>query len=718
MSLKNGEYSSKPSLSSFIEHLIRSEREKKVVSMVEVSKGTLRKALIEGWIPIRELSRDAAIEMSFKPTPAYIARCKELEIAHSGRTFYDPKIRSLHPWLARRSRSVARALNLAALLPFDTNSDDFLSCLGFTRQNLLEAVSKGYPPLISYLSPNLSSINIPENTVILDPMAGGGSVPLESSILGVNTIACDYNPVAYLLLRGTVEFPARYGLELWRRLVEEVKALLTYASKELSPYYDTQAEGYIMLRQVKSNGRTIPLQTLIPISKDLSVKIESDGSLSLTKNKEKVITKRTLLKTWMEKHVEVMNGKSELYEQTHRCAAIQAQKGFRLPNDSDEELLLKAYMDYLARLNSISIPTIDIPKDNEVFSDILPLGRYIMLFSPRQALALDILVSYVRNRVQELIEKEGEFGAALGLYLSFGIDRIADFNSIITTWNHNTLTIRDSIGSYYKFRKFRLEGNYAEAIIPYRTLQWVYEPENSDRTAGGICPVVKELAEKLEGRKCRIETYLCDAMKLSQYFKSIDIINVDPPYYNQHIYSDFSEFFWPLLKTVLEPAIPLLFDKRVLIDWTPNSWAVPKSNEIIERKASKGKFETRLKIALKEMGEVLKDDGLLIFWFSHRSMDAWRAVVQALSETHFSITSIIPLPSEHPTRSITGGGNAGINRVLIIVARKGIRESNKAEILRRFKDYISESKLYPGEVIPKEEIELLTKAANYAILKC
>ncbi len=107
MSLKNGEYSSKPSLSSFIEHLIRSEREKKVVSMVEVSKGALRRALIEGWIPIRELSRDAAIEMSFKPTPAYIARCKELEIAHSGRTFYDPKIRSLHPWLARRSRSVA-----------------------------------------------------------------------------------------------------------------------------------------------------------------------------------------------------------------------------------------------------------------------------------------------------------------------------------------------------------------------------------------------------------------------------------------------------------------------------------------------------------------------------------------------------------------------------------------------------------------------------------
>jgi hypothetical protein len=32
-----------------------------------------------------------------------------------------------------------------------------------------------------------------------------------------------------------------------------------------------------------------------------------------------------------------------------------------------------------------------------------------MLFSPRQALALDVFISYVRNRIQELIEKEGEF---------------------------------------------------------------------------------------------------------------------------------------------------------------------------------------------------------------------------------------------------------------------------------------------------------------------
>ncbi|MCS7097046.1 MAG: hypothetical protein NZ926_00980 [Candidatus Methanomethylicia archaeon] len=159
---------------------------------------------------------------------------------------------------------MSRALNLAALLPHDTNTNDFMMYLGFSRQNLLKETSKGYPPLISYLSPNLSSVIIPKEAVILDPMAGGDSIPLESAILGINTIACDYNPLSYLLLRATVEFPAKYGLELFKRLVNEVKALLSYASRELSPYYEAEIEGYIILRQVKLNGKPIPIQSVVP----------------------------------------------------------------------------------------------------------------------------------------------------------------------------------------------------------------------------------------------------------------------------------------------------------------------------------------------------------------------------------------------------------------------------------------------------------------------
>lgn len=679
------------------------------------------KSLLERGIPIKEISRDAAIEMSFKPTPAYYARCKELELPFKNTNFYDPKIRSLHPWLARRPRSVARALNLAALLPPDTDTDKFLLYLGFSRQNLVDTVLKGYPPLISYLKPNLSTAPQLKDTVIVDPMAGGGTIPLEAAILGVNTIACEYNPVAYLLLRGTIEFPAKYGLELWKQLVKEVKNLSDYVIREVSPYYGSRVEGYIVLRQVEVNGNVIPLQSSIPISKKACLIVEKDGSLNLTKSKERIFVRRELLKTWMKQHVMCMKGKIELFKINHRIVAVQTEKELKIADESDCKLLEKAYANYLSKVDAISLPKISIPKDNEVFSEILPLDSYHMLFNPRQALALHIMISYIKGRIQELVEKEGEFGAAIGLYLAFGIDRIVDFNSIITTWNHNTLTIRDSIGSYYKYRKFRLEGNYAEAIVPYRTINWVYEAENNEKTAGGICPIVKELAEKLEGKKCNIHTFMCDATKLSQHFRNLaDVINVDPPYYDQHLYSDFSEFFWPFLKVALEPALNILFKDRILFDWTPNNWRVPKSNEIVARKKSGNIFEKRLERALKEMRMTLKDDGLLIFWFSHRSIDAWKAVIKALSEAQLSITAIIPFPSEHPTRSITHGGLKGINRVLIIVARKKeyIKERNPEEILNKFENYLLEAKIHPRESIPKEELEILKMAASYAISKC
>ena len=46
---------------------------------------------------------------------------------------------------------------------------------------------------------------------LLDPFAGGGAIPLEGLRLGCEVEASDLNPVAVLLLKGTLEFPQKYG---------------------------------------------------------------------------------------------------------------------------------------------------------------------------------------------------------------------------------------------------------------------------------------------------------------------------------------------------------------------------------------------------------------------------------------------------------------------------------------------------------------------------
>jgi putative DNA methylase len=675
-----------------------------------------------GLFPVDVISRDSAIEMSFKPRPAYIARCKELGLPVP-KKFYDPKIRSIHPWLARRSRSAARVLNLASLLSAALSTDEFLKMLGFNKEKLMELVSKGYPPLISYTMPDSAIVEFTKDKVVLDPMAGGGSIPLEAAILGAKAIACEYNPVAYLILKATIEYPAKYGLQLYRKVRDEVKKLIDYIQTTLGDFYDKDAEGYIVLRRVLINNRVVALAPFIPLSRKEAIVIKGD-TITITKGVERksLDTNRGLLPQWMKQHVAVMEEKPDVETLTtlHTIAAVQTEKGYRLASERDARLLLKAYEKYWQlRSEGMVLPSVPLPPDNEVFRGILPLKRYSNLFNPRQALALEMLMRYVKNRIRELVEREGEFGIAVGLYLALGLDRVVDFNSILTTWNYEQESIRDATGSYYKFREFRLEGVYAEAIVPFKTLEWIFEPDAGEETAGGICPILKELCEKLDGKGDKIEVYLADALELSSHVNiKVDVVNVDPPYYDQHIYSDFSEFFWPFLKSALSDVLDKLFKNNLLSSWTPASWRVPKEHEVISRKSGNSSFKEKFKQALIEMSKILKDEGLLILWFSHKSLDAWKAVIDSLQSAGFSITNIIPLVSEHPTRSVTRGGVTGLSHVLILVARKSntlLHHIDKDELRRRVLEWAKKAKLFPAYEIKSEDLKVLDQAVELAL---
>jgi putative DNA methylase len=69
--------------------------------------------------------------------------------------------------------------------------------------------------------------------MLLDPTAGGGSIPFEALRLGHNVIANELNPVAAVILHATLDYPARFGIrfgdeiERWgRRLVDHVSSAM------------------------------------------------------------------------------------------------------------------------------------------------------------------------------------------------------------------------------------------------------------------------------------------------------------------------------------------------------------------------------------------------------------------------------------------------------------------------------------------------------------
>src|SRR3990172_8399982 len=50
---------------------------------------------------------------------------------------------------------------------------------------------------------------------VLDMFAGGGAIPLEAMRLGCDVTAIDYNPVAWFILKCTLEFPQKLAGQRW-----------------------------------------------------------------------------------------------------------------------------------------------------------------------------------------------------------------------------------------------------------------------------------------------------------------------------------------------------------------------------------------------------------------------------------------------------------------------------------------------------------------------
>jgi len=709
----------------------------------------MKKSLIEKWLPVSELSRDAAIEMGYKAIPAYIKHCRELKIPEEKiiREFYDPKIRNLHPWFARRPCSVARAITLAAALPDTTDSKSFMKAIGWEAKS--DAfVLKGYPPLIFYTDPDREAIEkllfelLDRRTgeiVVCDPMAGGGTIPFESLRLGFKSIAVEYNPVAYLILKGTVEYPSHYGKNLAERLRDESKRLISSTREALGRFYPPDSEGYIISRGIKCPNckGQIPLlhEAQIGASAYLDLRFDARGKTftpSITKHPRqlvyeerkrgeiicpycrKTITKRTAYEVWTADHVAILRRLKEGFLDkekilsTHILLVKQIRRGYSICDEGDISRFLEACRTLMNSYNEIEqyIPTAQIPPNNEVFAPLRECGMkyWYELFNPRQLVAIATLVKYLHDRWKDSLSKE-ELGVAISLYLAFGISRMIDYNSIATTWKQGT--IRDTIGRYAQARKITYGEEYCEAIVPYRNLNWIYEPHiiNRNKTEGGIYPILSELCKRVEKLGDKANIIHGDSRFLSSILSDVkvDIINVDPPYFDNQIYSDISEYFWQIFSVALNPLIVagLLFKESNLAGWRPTSSQVPREGEIISRRSEETREKTRSEVAgepsipsfderwyTNQMGvffgeclKVLKDDGVLLTWFTHRSLEAWKAIISSLYAGGFRVTKLWPITSELLTRLVSKGGDSTLNRTLIIVARKrGEEETSESEL--------------------------------------
>ena len=238
----------------------------------------------------KECKRLAEVEFPIAEVSRHAAREKSIRHGHPS---------TLHLWWARRPLASSRAVLMALLMPdpcdphcpneFKVQARELL--LGMrgrpsgwnsviqTDEGLRQILLKFIADFANWdnaakaeyleISRGLVKAAHPEETpLVVDPFAGGGSIPLEALRLGCETFASDLNPVACLILKVMLEDIPRHGPGLADELRKAGAKIKAQAEVELADLYPKDPDGatpiaYLWARTVVCEapncGAEIPL---------------------------------------------------------------------------------------------------------------------------------------------------------------------------------------------------------------------------------------------------------------------------------------------------------------------------------------------------------------------------------------------------------------------------------------------------------------------------
>jgi len=673
--------------------------------------------LIDEFLPLEEVNALAAYEMSFKHFIPREVKENLRRMFGEGKFVSKIKLNMMAYYPARRPSMVARAVVLASVVPSGADRDLPLRALGFENAKGLAKKSGRYPAPFVILPDHDAVKKLvgrdPADVVVVDPMAGGGIIPLEAKRLGFTVVAGDANPYAYLLLRAAVEFPAKYGQRLYELVREEFERMAKWIAEELAKYYPNDARNLIYVPVVEHTcNHRIPLVKEFALNKNkdiyLSWSVEGSevkfgissvkpSSLSVCPFCGGPVNHEVAQKRWAMEHAKLIDrllaGDESAAEDVRRlyklvAVSISSSK-YRPPTPKDEELLVEAARE-LAKVAregaALYLPVGEIPEDNGVFGGLRRYGltRWVHLFSPRQLLVLYKLMRYIAERAKVLKEAYGELGVAVALYLALSLTKVVDYNSILANWHSSTGVISHLIGFHYALgRKARLGYDFAEGVIPRNTnFLFGLDVEEGDEEVGeggggGVLPVLAVLASHFgqggHWREGRDGVYLWDARNLPEELAGVaDAVVVDPPYFDQHDYTGISELFWAVLRPALMPVLVDLFPpERVRIDWSPFEDRLPRLELRGSPKSSD--FVRGLSQALVSMAKLLKPGAPLVVFYAYQGLEGWERFFEAVYAAGLSVDKVWQVYAEAPQRFVASAGRALFTN-LIAVARQRQRE--------------------------------------------
>ncbi len=662
--------------------------------------------LIEEWLPIAALGEESVRERrSMTALPP---------------TYY------LHVWWARRPLVASRAAILSCLLPADADREKFLHVVGIhgdpvkTKRRIdlakrtgedLGANPYGYPRAFQWVpdAEDLSWLKEPRNGIdsptVLDPTAGGGSIPFESVRLGLNTFSNDLNPVAVLVQFATFEAPARYGAALGEEFAALAKRFIRLAEPKYLGVFPEEAPGTQIMGYLYARTITCPYcEGLVPLSPNWNLSSDGTGvKLHPQTTGHRVCSFEIVEKAAQHSEGTVANGDSRCpYPDCERVIdgdeiKVQAQGGqmgeqlyavavkrsifagltksrkkklkweriFRAPRPEDDnsEFIRQRIGEKLPEWEALNIvPTEGFPEETNYDRGHRMYGAYKWtdMFSPRQLLCHGIGVEVYREMLDaDILEgKLTDQRRAGYVYLALGLDTMLNYGNRSCRWDAVTERVR----SMFDKHNFAFCWSYAEMapLITGLGYEWAMEktgkcieelcglirPEDSN--GKGDVPTLTGLAPVSNYNPPSI-TITCKSGDTLNHLEdaSVDVVVMDPPYYDNVMYAELSDYFYVWLKRTAGQIMPDLFrmaltDKEHEAVANPAKFRGQKGAKVLAGRD----YQERMAAIFAECRRVLKANGIMTLMFTHKATGAWDALTKGLMEAGFSITASWPINTE------------------------------------------------------------------------
>ena len=564
---------------------------------------------------------------------------------------------------------------------------------------------------------------------VVDPFSGFGGLALAAEEFGFPSIAGDLNSVASVLTKAVAEIPARFvnrppvspdaenriytGIE---GLAEDIlcygdvirseanKLLVdTYPDSTSSDGHKKRVYAWIWTRTVScpnpACGCKMPLANSYVLSKmknreyyvhpevkgnELSFQVLK-GSSSSAQQGNKIGSSGAKFQCpacgeiTTDEYVKSMGRKNQLGIQL-MAVCYEGPNG-REYLSSTEEQLQAARVDV-----PFEMPLGELPNNTRWFSPpLFGLKNYTDLYSPRQLQLMTMLCDMVigiREKIytdaikagfsdDDMPLTEGGSGAlayseAVSVYLTFVIDKIANFQSEICTWDNRSGNIR---------------ATFTRQAIP---MTWVFAEGNPfSSVTGNYDMMLQDVVRSVRSLpyNSSVMVYQGDGTRFE--FPENSILFTELPYYDNVGYADLSDYFYMWMRRCLKDVYPKLFEKVVTSKEELTSIPEHYSGDATVAKKA---YEEGIHRLFNNFSKAASKDYPSIVFFEFGKKDlmaissdtgdrsAWDNIIEAIIRAGFSILATLPVRTQKPNDRYES------TRVAIVFA---VQDEDAMQITRR-----------------------------------